>query len=107
MESGDLNQRIVIQRKTQTRLPSGGFTEAWASFATVWAKVRPMSGRERYQADQVEAPANYRFTVQRRTDYDESMRIVWGGGTFNIRFIGLTAGTDQFMDIDAQRAVAT
>lgn len=107
MGGGDLNQQITVQRKTQVRRADGGYDETWSQYTKVWARVRAMSGKERYQADAVEAPANYRFTVNRRTDYDESMRIVWGGGTFNIRFIGLTPGTDLFMDIDAERDVPT
>lgn len=107
MGPGDLDQQIVIQQKTQTRRAEGGYDETWSTFATVWAKVRPLSGRERTQADAVEAPADYRFTIRRRTDITEAMRVTWGGGTFNIRFIGLTSARELYMDVDAERAVAT
>ncbi|MEP3114922.1 phage head closure protein [Nisaea sp.] len=102
--AGDLRSRIVIEQKTQTpRVGGPGFTESWTEWGRLAAKVHPASGRERFEADQLHDRALYRFTVRRRTDLTAAMRIRWNDEIYNIRFIGLTARTEQFMMIDAER----
>jgi len=107
MQSGSLNQRIRFEAETVGDDGMGGGASSWAEFVTVWGAVRPLSGRERTQADQVEAPANYEFTIRRRSDLTEALRISWAGDLFNIRFIALPDPRSLTMTITAERAVAT
>ncbi|WP_193171258.1 phage head closure protein [Nisaea nitritireducens] len=102
--AGDLTSRIIIEQKAQTPRATGpGYTESWTEWGRLAAKVHPASGQERFEADQVQDRALYRFTVRRRTDLTADMRIRWNDEIYNIRFIGLTARTEQFMTIDAER----
>ena len=48
--AGDLDQRIRIEAKTRVEDEGGGSAEAWVLVASVWAKVWPVSGRERAEA---------------------------------------------------------
>lgn len=107
--AGDLTERVTFQRKVTVDDGGGGRAVTWQNVVTVDAQVRPLSGRERLQAAQLEAAASYRLTVRRRTDLDEAMRVVWSGqpSPMQIRFIGRVGPREPFMLIDCEAGVVT
>lgn len=105
MNSGKLDQRVTIKRLTITADGQGGGAETWTTIATVWANVRPKSGRERAGSDQLMSTGNYIITIRYLDDLSESDRIVWGAKEFNIRFIADAGGRESFMQIDCNRVV--
>lgn len=107
MDAGKLDQRVTLQSVSSTTDAGGGRVETWATVATLWASVRPMSGRERLQADQLESPANYRVTIRRRTDLTTDKRILWKGKPLNIRFDGFNSAREGYMTFDAEMGVET
>ncbi|KAA0592949.1 SPP1 family predicted phage head-tail adaptor [Azospirillum lipoferum] len=104
--AGDLDQRIRIEAKTRVEDEGGGSAEAWTPVATVWAKVWPVSGRERAEARQVQAATLMRFKLRYRDGLDAGMRIVWQGKAHNIRFIADAGRREAFLTIDAEAGVA-
>ena len=102
MNAGQLDQRIELQRLTRTDDGYGGYVETWTTYASVWANVRPLSGRERYQAQQTQANANYRITIRYRSDVLDADRIVWRGQALNIRFRADGGPREQWLPIDAE-----
>lgn len=40
-----LNRRLVLEQKTQVPDGAGGFTTHWAALGTLWAELRPGTGR--------------------------------------------------------------
>jgi SPP1 family predicted phage head-tail adaptor len=103
--AGELDQRVIVQRHVRVPDEGGGYAESWEDEATVWAKVEPIGGRERVQAQQTEAPVNYRITVRRRTDISAGDRLLWLGRVLNIRFVGLPGLRQPFMEMDAEMGV--
>lgn len=85
---GELDQRVTIERVTLTPDGAGGATESWATVATLWAKVRPLSGAERgqSQAQREEAVAEYLVVIRNRDDVRDTDRIGWGDRKLNIAF---------------------
>lgn len=106
MNPGTLDNRITIQSETRTADDYGGAALAWTDVATVWANVKPLTGREHGGMAAVEAPAMYRFTIRRRSDVAEGMRVSWNSQTFNIRFVGDPGSRALYMTLDAERGVA-
>ena len=102
---GELDQRITLQNLTDTPDGIGGVTRAWSDVATVWARVKPQTGREAMAEGRMAATMLTKFTIRTRA-VDETMRIVWGGVQYNIRQIPDSSPRDQFMDILAERGVA-
>jgi SPP1 family predicted phage head-tail adaptor len=102
-----MDQRITLDQEARTADTYGGAVVTWATLATVWANVRPLSGRERADMAAIEAPASYRFTIRRRNDITEAMRIGWNSQVFNIRFIADPGSRSLYMAIDAERGVGT
>lgn len=106
IQPGDLDQRVRVETQATAADGYGGGALTWTLLAEVWARVRPMSGRERVEAAAVEAPALYRFVIRRRGDLTEAARLVWNGHGYSIRFIADGGGRDLYMTIDAERGVA-
>lgn len=105
--AGDLDQRIRIESKTRVEDEGAGAeVETWTPVATVWALVWPVSGRERAEAQQVEASTMMRFKVRRRAGIAAGMRIVWQGRAHNIRFVADAGPRAPFLTIDAEAGVA-
>ena len=106
MNPGTLDQRVTIEQETRTADAYGGAAITWTTMVTVWAGVKPLTGRERADMAAIEAPASYRFTLRRRADVTEAMRLGWNGQTYNIRFIADPGSRGLYMTIDAERGVA-
>ena len=106
---GETNERNTIQRETLSDDGQGGSTRTLATLATCWAKVVPLSGKERDMANQTESPRNYRFTVRRTSETAGVLAkdlIVWRNKTMNIRFIGLNSPKELYLQIEAEDGVA-
>lgn|SRR5690606_765469 len=102
--AGELDQRVTFRKEVKTSDGMGGNSTTWQDIATVWAKVRPMSGSEREHADRQNAEANYLMIVRPRTDIDESCVAVWNDIEFNVRFVRFEPRS-RFMVVEVERGV--
>lgn len=46
MRAGTLAHRVIIERPAPSRDDAGSESIVWETYATVWASVEPMTGRE-------------------------------------------------------------
>jgi SPP1 family predicted phage head-tail adaptor len=83
-----LDRRITIQEKTVTRGASGGVTETWATYKTVWASKQdsfaPLSKREFYDSNQFIGERTTEFTIRHDSGVKYEMRISYDGLLYNI-----------------------
>jgi SPP1 family predicted phage head-tail adaptor len=88
IKAGELDRRITIERAAATQDPGSGHDiQSWATLATVWAKVTPVSDRERVASAQVSAEITDRFLIRwspQVSGVSPKDRIVYGGRTYNI-----------------------
>lgn len=87
MRAGELDRRITIESRTESRSTTGAATYTWATLATVWAKVKPVRGQEYFAASQVNAQVDAIFTIRYRADITRTMRISYGGEYYDIQDI--------------------
>mgnify|MGYP003383135460 CR=1 FL=1 len=74
---GDMRERVEIQSATVTR---GEFNEellAWATTATVWAKVTERGGREPIVADRPVMVVSYEVVIRNTATVTHMNRLVW------------------------------
>lgn len=64
MRAGRLNQRVVLQSRTETQNSFGETTWTWADWKTVWASVEPLTGREYFAASQAQAESSIRIRIR-------------------------------------------
>ena len=80
----ELNKRIVIEEYSRTPDGQGGFVETWATFATVWAKIKPVEQKERIFGQQVSPLTTHKITIRKLNNINSKMRITHEGRIFQI-----------------------
>ena len=85
---GELDQKIAFKRPCRESDGMGGYTVLYDDIDThVWAKVRPLSGKEVDRFDKLNAEELTLFVTRKRVDINEGDFIVFDGIDFNIRRI--------------------
>lgn len=85
--AGDLNKQIEIQQPVTSTGETGQQEKNYVTVATVWAKIRTLSGNERLMSQQVGAMLTHEVTIR----YDASLglkptyRIKYGSRVFDIK----------------------
>lgn len=106
--AGELDQRITFQERQSVPDGFGGSIDTWvdiASLSSVWAHVRPLSGREVTEYDRVNAETKYLFVIRNRSDLLEKYRILWDGEPFNISTIKKPKSRALYIEIEGERGV--
>jgi len=105
--AGSLRHRITIQRETYTPDGLGGGDNTWATYATVRAFIKPMSGNERLFSQRLEAVATHRIFIRYRADLSTTDRIDFNGRLMQIRALINLEEANKFIEIYADEGVAT
>ena len=77
IDAGSLVDRIVIEQATETRNSVGEVTLSWSTFATVWADVQALSGREAERYGQIVGFTGHKVTIRQLPGVKVSMRIIY------------------------------
>lgn len=83
MQAGQLRHRITIETPTEVNT-NGSLSSTWATLATVWAAVEPLTGREYFQTQQSQSTVSTRIRIRNRTDVTPQMRVLFDGRYFEI-----------------------
>ncbi len=84
VDPGELSERVILQRRVVVQDAYGQATITWTAIATVWARVRAVSGREFFAAAQVQQEQTVKVLIRYRTDLDATCRLVWQGRSHDI-----------------------
>ena len=99
---GRYKERIVLQQKTLSANDIGEQVESWATLATVWANVRPMSGRELVRAGAVMTETVWVIRIRYRDDVTPQIRATLGSMMLEFVSVGDTAGSKMELEITAK-----
>lgn len=87
-DPGKMRHRITFQRFDGQRDDYGdpleGEEEHWTDAASVWAEIKPVSGREFYAAQQSQSEMTHKVSCRYRSGLDTAMRIVYRDRVFKI-----------------------
>jgi SPP1 family predicted phage head-tail adaptor len=84
MRAGRLRKRLVLQSKTEARDAYGGTVITWTDEATVWGAIEPLSGREYFSQQAVQAESKVRIVLRYYAGISTSWRVSHGGLFYNI-----------------------
>lgn len=84
VDASSLNRKIDIQSVSQTTDGAGGYTEAWATVASVWASIEPASGGEKWVAMQTETHTTHIIMCRYQSVITTAKRILYGTRVFDI-----------------------
>jgi len=79
MRSGRLRHRLVLQSPTETRDSYGASVPGWTTETTVYGAVEPISGKEYFSQQEVQAEAQVRIVIRYNSSIDETWRITHRG----------------------------
>lgn len=83
--TGEMRKKVAVQKYTKTRGAQGGYIQSWATENSVWAKINPISAKERTDADQTNAVLSHRITMRFYSPgITAKDRILWNSRTFYI-----------------------
>ena len=84
MKLRPMDRRIIFAIRSETQNSLGEMIETWPVFATVWAQVKNMAGREKIDANARRADADVQFMILWLADVVPTMRIVFDGRNYDI-----------------------
>ncbi len=87
MRAGDLRHKVTIQQKTITKDTEGIPSETWTDFATVWAAIEPLQGREFFSAQAINAQVTTRIRIRYLAGISPTMRVSYGTRIFDIQAV--------------------
>ena len=77
INAGNLTDRIVIEQASETRNAVGEVTLSWSTFATVWADVQALSGREAERYGQIVGFTGHKVTIRQLAGVKPAMRVMY------------------------------
>lgn len=89
VKGGRLRERVTFQRRSSTRNDFGEETR-WRDLTTVWAGIEPLSGREYFNALQVQADVSTRIVCRyssELSDVTPKDRIKHGSTVYDVRSV--------------------
>ena len=84
MNIGKLRHRITNLRQVNEVNDYGASTQTWKRVATVWADVRPLSGREYFSAQQVQSEVTTQIWLRHIEGIKPTMKVKFGEREFEI-----------------------
>lgn len=87
MQSGRLRHRITIQEPVESSDGMGGVTTTWNTFATIWANIRPLRGREYIAAQQTQSGITHKIEIRYLENLTPKKRVKWNSRYFDIESV--------------------
>ena len=84
MRAGQLRHRLKILKPTDVAASWNNTETEWTTYATVWGKIEWLSGREYYEANQVQSQNRCIITIRYLRGLTPNMRIEFEGRTLKI-----------------------
>lgn len=64
--------------------PGGELNQEWGEYATVWAAIEPLQGRELFSAQAINSEITARITIRYLSDVVPAMRVFFENKVYNI-----------------------
>jgi SPP1 family predicted phage head-tail adaptor len=105
--AGEFRYRVDITKTAILTDPDSGETvKGVTNSETRWAKVEPLSGDEKVNAQRVYEDATYRFTIRYTPNVNNKDQLNFKGRVFSITWVENVQEANQELVIMAKEAVA-
>lgn len=100
LSPGHLRHSLVIETLTDVDDGRGGSAPTWATVATVFGRVMPVSAREAFMAGQVQGTVSHRVTLRWIDGVRPKMRITWGSRILLIEGVRNLEEEGRILELD-------
>jgi len=87
MRAGPLRHRITIEAPAETQAADGSIVTTWQAFATSWASIEPLIGREYFAQQREQATVSHKIRMRYQAGITHKMRVAWGTRLFEIESV--------------------
>lgn len=87
MKAGKLRHRVTIQTATENQDSFGQAVKTWDDTATRYASIEPLTGRELFNAVQVQPDVSHRVTLRHYEGLTPANRLKFGARYFEIKSV--------------------
>ncbi len=87
MQAGKLRHRIAIEVPAETQGSDGSILTTWETFATAWATIEPLIGREYFAQQREQATASHKIRMRYQPGITHKMRVALGTRIFEIESV--------------------
>lgn len=77
----------------------GGYEEGLVPIQKLWANIRPVYGREKWQAQQAQAEISHKVTIRYRKNINRSQVLSFNGKEHDIQYIINIGEKNKFLEI--------
>lgn len=84
---GRLNKKISIKKEVSISDGGGGQKTDYELIANTWASINTLSGREFWQAQQMQAEVSHKVTIRYRKEIERTQVVFYGERKFDIQYI--------------------
>lgn len=85
LRAGKLRLPATIQQATRTQATSGDLSPtSWTTFASTYVEIRPLTGRDLWNAQQIQPDMTHQITCRYVPGVTSSMRVVAGTRVFDV-----------------------
>lgn len=84
ISAGELDRKIDLQNFTTSTNPYNEVVQAWATYATVWAKMEFHQAKEAEESARQFAQMDLYFTIRWRGDLAPNHQLIFEGNTYRI-----------------------
>ena len=107
MRIGQWRQRIVIQQNRMRKDKDGNQRNEWEDYFTCWAYANNLSGKEYWEAAQVNREESLCFLVRNCTELKDldstKYRILFRGDIYNITLVDFMQFQNKVIKLRAER----
>ena len=82
---GKMRHKVKLQKPTSTRDAGGGVSQTYTTLKELWARIRPVSGSEKYRQGKVQESVTHEIIIRYRDDLGTDYRIHYESRNFNIK----------------------
>jgi SPP1 family predicted phage head-tail adaptor len=87
MQAGALRHRVLLQERSTAEDTFGQQKTTWTDYDTIWASVKPLSGRELLAAQAVNTEVTHKVVTRYQPGIKPSMRAIHADRIFEIQSV--------------------
>lgn len=103
--AGQLRHQVTLQSRTVSVASNGDPTSVWTTYATTWAVVEPLTGREYWESRATQSEVTHRVTLRHRSGVSPTDRVVYKSRNLDVVAVRNLEERDRILVLDCKESV--
>lgn len=99
MNPGKLNRKVEIMELDKVSDGAGGYEDTFVPIKKVWANIRPIYGKEYYEAQQAQVQVSHKVTIRYTEDINRSHILSFNGKVYDIQYLLNIEEENRYLEI--------